>query len=497
MPHRVAPSPAPIVSIAAAAAGGALICGATVAGGAATWVQVTTMTLAFAAFAAAVMYVVVRDRRARAASHEVSTATLRALREVADGTFEGASVGDAQIDAALDAVTTEFHEACARDDERAERLAVWTEHVQALAQGDLREDVIADADDALGSALALLQGRQREFATVAKHIAEGDLTSDVQPWSERDEMGAALRTMIDGLRGTVTDLRDAALRLRGSSSAVTGVSSEVSHGMEEVAVQTGQLATGADAQVKLLEQTRADADGAAEGARDALAVTHDGVELVHRASGTMRELATTSGEVRSAIHALSTRSDRITQFVSVITTIADQTNLLALNAAIEAARAGEHGRGFAVVADEVRKLAVESQKSAQQISGIVEEIRDDTARTVEIVERTAAQATDGTVVVDEARTAFERVREATDTASQRVAGILDSLEQVAVVARDASASTEAVSAATEETSASMEELAASAAETARMADLLFAVADRFQLEASQAAPPRASVPRAA
>ena len=484
---------APAGTIVAIGAGCALVSTAAVVtdvGPLFAGVTVVFVTLALTVTSA---WLLVVERRARAtARREVDAATnlLRAaLEDTATPMRTTATDAGSALAPVISAIADELATRRRGGTALEAHVHTWTGHLQRLAQGDLTDDIAADAEDELGAAIALLQGRQREFAQVAQRIAAGDLASTIEPWSDRDTMGAALRTMVDGLRGTVEELRDAALRLRSSSSAVTGVSNEVSHGMEEVAVQTGQLATGADAQVRLLDATREDAVSAASGARDALEVTHAGVDLVHRASGTMQQLAETSSEVRAAIRELSTRSDRITQFVGMITTIADQTNLLALNAAIEAARAGEHGRGFAVVADEVRKLAVESQSSAQQIAGIVEEIRGDTARTVEIVERTADQATEGTQVVGAARASFEQVRETVESASERVAGILGSLEQVALVARDASTSTEAVSAATEQTSASMEELAASAAETAHMADLLFAVADRFQLGDAAAGAP--------
>ncbi|MCW2924676.1 MAG: methyl-accepting chemotaxis sensory transducer [Thermoleophilia bacterium] len=479
--HRQAPS-APIATLLVAAASAALVVSAAAVGGARPGV---VAAIAAVSFLGAMGWAVALLRRATAARNVAQgqvDAIASGLRSAMSGD-EAAPVatGDAALDQLVSAVLDGQRDAAEAAIELDRQVADWTGCVQRLAEGDLARDVSFSTDDELGSALALLQGRQREFAEAARRIADGDLTVQIEAWSERDLMGFALAGMVAGLRTTVGELRAAATNIEESSSSMTSVSGEVSRGMEEVAVQTGQLAAGAERQVQVLHATRADAELAATSATDALGVTAAGVQSVELADGTMQSLASASHEVRDAIHSLSGRSARIVDFVGMITRIADQTNLLALNAAIEAARAGDHGRGFAVVADEVRKLAVESQDSAGQIAVLVAEIQEETERTVEVVERTAARAVEGTEVVAQARDAFDQIRAAVDDASTRVAGILGSLEQVSEVAVAASLSTEAVSAATEQTSASMQELDASAAETARMSEVLSEVASRFQL----------------
>jgi methyl-accepting chemotaxis protein len=210
----------------------------------------------------------------------------------------------------------------------------------------------------------------------------------------------------------------------------------------------------------------------------------------------MRSVRDSSEAVSTVIAELATKSEQIGQIVQTITGIAHQTNLLALNAAIEAARAGEQGRGFAVVAEEVRKLAEESQQAAQEISGLIGAIQNETAAAVEVVEDGALKTADGARVVEQARSAFLSIGQAVEDMNTRVEQIAaatqhitvatttmqDSIAEAAAVAEESSASTEQVSASTEQTSASSQEVAAGAAEMAGSADALRALVGNFQLE---------------
>ena len=183
-----------------------------------------------------------------------------------------------------------------------------------------------------------------------------------------------------------------------------------------------------------------------------------------------------------AIRDLSTKSAEIGGIVTTITGIAEQTNLLALNAAIEAARAGEQGRGFAVVADEVRKLAEEAQNAAGQIAAIIAQIQSDTNRAVDLVAETVPRTQAGVEAVASTREAFVSIRTATEEVTSQIDRIAGLTAQVAEVSEAAPATAEEVSASTEQTDASTQSIATSAAHVADVAETLHTMVSRFRLE---------------
>jgi methyl-accepting chemotaxis protein len=221
----------------------------------------------------------------------------------------------------------------------------------------------------------------------------------------------------------------------------------------------------------------------------------EGVAAVGEASAAMEAVRRNSSEAAGAIDALAEKSKRIAEFIDTITGIAEQTNLLALNAAIEAARAGEQGKGFAVVADEVRQLAENAGSAAGTISGLVDEIQRETLKTVAVVRDGTTRTTEGAATVDRAREAFERIERAVSdlaASSEEIAAAAQQIQSrtaeveagigsVARVAETSSATAEEVSAATQESSASAEEITASAQELSSTAASLERIVGRFRL----------------
>ena len=356
-----------------------------------------------------------------------------------------------------------------------------------VAVGAMEKDILTNVDElrvllvwlsvlfvALGIVAAAFIGRQvanplKKVQDVIEAVADGDLTKEVQVKSH-DEVGmvaAAVNKTVDSMRGTMNMVSSATVDLAGTSEEMAAASQEVSASVEEVASTTNQFASTLDVMNTNAQTMRDTVQGISNQA------VH-GEKALEEIVDQMRELRNSTQTLAEEVGGLGSLSDQIGNIVDVISAIADQTNLLALNAAIEAARAGEHGRGFAVVADEVRTLAEQSAKATSEITSLINQIQGGISTTVTGMNDGAGRADQALKSVNESGRLLRSILEAVENTVGQVQEISSGLVEV-------NHSGHEIASATEEQAASMEQVASSAQNLTDMGTRLSDLVGHFKL----------------
>lgn len=314
-------------------------------------------------------------------------------------------------------------------------------------------------------------------AAMLKDIAsgEGDLTRRLD-YNRDDELGALagwFNRFLDKLQPTIADVKRSVQDARNSADQSAAIASQTSAGMQQQYREVDQVATASQEMSATAQDVARNAAQAAEAARDVDQATHEGLTVIDQTTASIGDLAGELNRAMTQVEALAQSSDQIGSVLEVIRGIAEQTNLLALNAAIEAARAGEAGRGFAVVADEVRSLAQRTQQSIEEIRQVIERLQNGTHDVVTAMQESHRQAQGS---VDQVGTAVAALRKINDA----VAVISDMNLQIASAAEEQSAVAEEINRNVAGIRDVTESLSGQADESARVSQALNQLANHQQ-----------------
>ena len=352
----------------------------------------------------------------------------------------------------------------------------------------------------------------KNIAERMRELATGNLSITIKDSNRKDEVGQltdAMQTMRDTLHDTIEKVAEASSSVMLQSEELTQSANEVKTGSEQIAMTMQEIAYGtekqADAASELantmgtfdakVRDTSERGEQIQQSSTDVLSMTSEGKRLMDSSAQQMKKIDEIVQEAVEKMANLNNQTQEITKLVSVIQSIAAQTNLLALNAAIEAARAGEHGKGFAVVADEVRKLAEQVSISVTDITGIVNDIQVESTEATESLLNGYKEVEQGTLHIQTTSATFNGIDEAVTGMAETINGIAKnlsdlaansqalnhSIEEIAAVSEESAAGIEETAATSQQSSSSMEEVADGAENLAGLADQLNGLVRQFKL----------------
>jgi len=370
---------------------------------------------------------------------------------------------------------------------------------------------LKDKENEIRKVKEYIEGEVNRLLPVIEAAAQGDLTQEIEARSD-DALGRLIRAfnnMRENLKQLIEQINDTSTTVTATAQQLTAGIEEINNASRSVSETAQKISAGAEEQTSAIEkankqmeeisgiteETASSAESVLNIAQEANAAAEEGYSASTKAIKNMDELAVSASQVTKEVEDLVKKAEKIGEIVDVITKIAEQTSLLALNANIEAARVGEQGRGFAVVAGEVGKLANETQESARNIAELITDIQESMHRLASSVKNSGQKTEEAVKSVSDVMEKIERIKRAIeDTATgmkeikramedqaNAVQSLATNADQVYQIALANAREIEGVAAATEEQTSSIDEIAKSSEDLTKMADNLIQMVKRFKL----------------
>ncbi|MEM9066135.1 MAG: methyl-accepting chemotaxis protein [Planctomycetota bacterium] len=371
---------------------------------------------------------------------------------------------------------------------RAKGLAV--EEIHAASASMVSMVIFATLGAVLiGTAVAFFLSRQivgalGKIIEFTKALARKDLTVDpidVRTGDNLQDLAGAMNEMHTSLRGIIADVSRTAQEVASTSTQISSSNEEIANGVAAQAGQVEQISAAITEMTASVGQVAEQSDQASENAEQSTQLATEGGDVVQETISGMNSIREAVSGSAASVGELGKRSEQIGEIINVINDIADQTNLLALNAAIEAARAGEHGRGFAVVADEVRKLAERTQVATEEVSESVRAIQNETAVAVERMERGTEEVSRGVELASSAGQSLGSIYTGTQGVTSMIREIASAAEEQARTAEDVTRGITEIGNAAQTASRGTQEASAASRQLSEKAEKLRALVEQFRL----------------
>jgi len=342
------------------------------------------------------------------------------------------------------------------------------------------KELITGVNSLLEAVVAPVQ----EGSKVLERMAQGDFTARVTGEFKGDHqiITNSINTVAESLNSALSQVSEAVQATASAASQISSSSEEMAAGSQEQSAQTTEVASAVEEMTSTILENTKNASFAAEATKESAVKAKEGGKVVSETVDGMNRISEVVSQSAEAIYTLGQNSDKIGEIIQVIDDIADQTNLLALNAAIEAARAGEQGRGFAVVADEVRKLAERTTKATKEIAMMIKQIQKDTGSAVESMQKGTEEVEKGKGLVNKAGSMLSEIISSSEKATDSVIQVAAASEEQSAASEEISKNVEAIRSVTQESTVGIQQIARAAEDLNRLTETLQNLVSKFNID---------------